>query len=333
MSHKFTRLELYELVWSEPLRKLAKQFGISDVAIAKRCRKSNIPLPGLGYWAKKEAGKKVFQAPFPPRGLGQSDVITIGDNDRYGWRQQESDEELLAATITPPPPFPDGLPEVTARAKELVGKVRAIGSLKNPHPAIAKLLQEDEERREKQKASRWPSSFDAPLFDSPFERRRLRVINSLMLAYARYGCAPSLNGREADSLSIQVGDQRLGFGVGPVNPNPERQYPRKPIPADAKMKVELSWYQPPPEIKFRWQDEDDARLEDQLKDIAIGLVIAGEWAYRDSIRRHYEHRLCRQRRLKEEIQRKKDEAARKERERLEKIEADRRNKLIAESLA
>lgn len=76
MSHKFTRLELYELVWSEPLRKLAKQFGISDVAIAKRCRKSNIPLPGLGYWAKKEAGKKVFQAPFPPRGLGQSDVIT-----------------------------------------------------------------------------------------------------------------------------------------------------------------------------------------------------------------------------------------------------------------
>ena len=99
------------------------------------------------------------------------------------------------------------------------------------------------------------------------------------------------------------------------------------------MKVELSWYQPPPEIKFRWQDEDDARLEDQLKDIAIGLVIAGEWAYRDSIRRHYEHRLCRQRRLKEEIQRKKDEAARKERERLEKIEADRRNKLIAESLA
>lgn len=56
MSHKFTRLELYELVWSGPLRKLAKRFGVSDVAIAKRCRKSNIPLPGLGCWAL-----------FPPR--------------------------------------------------------------------------------------------------------------------------------------------------------------------------------------------------------------------------------------------------------------------------
>ena len=118
MSHKFTRLELYQLVWSEPLRKLAKPFGISDVAIAKRCRKSNIPLPGLGYWAKKEAGKQVFQPAFPPRGLGQSDVVTIGGTERYGWGREESDEELLAATITPPPPFSGGLPEVTARAQQ-----------------------------------------------------------------------------------------------------------------------------------------------------------------------------------------------------------------------
>jgi len=40
MSHKFTRFELYQLVWSEPLRKLAKRFGIADVAIGKRCRRS-----------------------------------------------------------------------------------------------------------------------------------------------------------------------------------------------------------------------------------------------------------------------------------------------------
>jgi len=331
MSHKFTRLELYQLVWSEPLRKLAQRFGISDVAIAKRCRRSNIPLPGIGYWAKKEAGKQVFQPMFPPRGLGQSDVVTIGGDDRY--RREESDEELLAATITPPPPFPNGLPEVTLRAKQLVGKVRASASLANSHPSIARLLQEDEQRREKQKASRWPSTFDAPLFDSPFERRRLRLMNSLLLALSRCGCAPSLHGRDADSLAVQVGDQRVGFTVGPVNPKPERQYPQKPIPADAKMKAELTWYQPPPEIKVRWEDEDIARLEDQLEEIAIGLVVAGEWVYRHSLRRHYEYRLCRQQRLKDEIRRNKEEAARKERQRLEKIEADRRNQLIAETVA
>lgn len=331
MSHKFTRLELYQLVWSEPLRKLAQRFGISDVAIAKRCRRSNIPLPGVGYWAKKGVGKQVFQPVFPPRGLGQSDVVTIGGNDRY--RSEESDEELLAATITSPPPFPDGLPEVTARARELVGKVRATASLANPHPSIARLLQEDEQRREKQKASRWPLSFNAPLFDSPFERRRLRLMNSLLLAFSHCGCAPSLYGREADSLAVHVGDQRVGFTVGPSNAKPERQYPLKPIPADVKMKLELTWYQPPPEIKVRWQDEDNARMEDQLEEIAIGLVAAGEWMYRVSLRRYYEYRRDRQRELKDQIRRRNEEAARKERQRLEKIEADRRNQLIAEAVA
>ena len=55
MSTRLTRAELYQFVWSEPLRKLSKRFGISDVALAKRCRAANIPLPGLGYWTKKEA--------------------------------------------------------------------------------------------------------------------------------------------------------------------------------------------------------------------------------------------------------------------------------------
>ena len=292
MSHKFTRLELYELVWSEPLRRLAQRFGISDVAIAKRCRKSNIPLPGIGYWAKKEAGKQVFQPALPPRGLGQFDFVIIGGKERYGWVRQESDEELLAATITPPPPFPERLPEVAACARQLVGRVRAIASLANPHPSVAGLLQEDEQRRERQKASRWPSSFDAPLFDSPFQRRRLRLVNSLLLAFSRCGCAPSLYGREADSLTIHVGDERVSFTVGPVNGKPERQYPPKPVPADAKMKVELTWYQPPPEINLRWQDKEKARLEDQLEDIAIGLTVAGEWMYRESLRRNYEYRFA-----------------------------------------
>jgi hypothetical protein len=34
-----TREELYELVWSEPLVDLAQDFNLSDVALAKRCRK------------------------------------------------------------------------------------------------------------------------------------------------------------------------------------------------------------------------------------------------------------------------------------------------------
>jgi len=40
-----TRQKLYEMVWSEPMISLAKSFGISDVALAKRCRAVNVPIP------------------------------------------------------------------------------------------------------------------------------------------------------------------------------------------------------------------------------------------------------------------------------------------------
>ncbi len=53
-----SRQELYDMVWSKPVVKIAKEFGISDVGVAKICKKMNIPKPGLGYWAKKEFGKR-----------------------------------------------------------------------------------------------------------------------------------------------------------------------------------------------------------------------------------------------------------------------------------
>jgi hypothetical protein len=46
---KLTREEIYQRVWSKPATLLAKDLGISDVAIAKICKKLNIPKPYSGY--------------------------------------------------------------------------------------------------------------------------------------------------------------------------------------------------------------------------------------------------------------------------------------------
>jgi hypothetical protein len=48
----WNRQELDEEVWQFPLRKLAVEYGISDVDLAKVCRKLEIPLPGLGHWIR-----------------------------------------------------------------------------------------------------------------------------------------------------------------------------------------------------------------------------------------------------------------------------------------
>ena len=63
----FNRQGLYALIWEKPVVRVAKRFGISDVALRKICKKHDVPLPPLGYWAKLAHGKKVTQPPLPPR--------------------------------------------------------------------------------------------------------------------------------------------------------------------------------------------------------------------------------------------------------------------------
>ena len=59
------REELYQLVWVEPISTVAKQYGLSDVGLAKTCKRHKIPKPERGYWAKKVSGKPVRRISLP----------------------------------------------------------------------------------------------------------------------------------------------------------------------------------------------------------------------------------------------------------------------------
>lgn len=63
---KLSREELFEKVWSKSGTKLSEELGVSDVAIAKRCKKLNVPSPPRGYWAKLEAGHRLERPKLPP---------------------------------------------------------------------------------------------------------------------------------------------------------------------------------------------------------------------------------------------------------------------------
>lgn len=60
-----TREELYSLAWAKPMTQVARDFGISDRALAKICAKRQVPVPPRGYWARKSAGQHVQQLPLP----------------------------------------------------------------------------------------------------------------------------------------------------------------------------------------------------------------------------------------------------------------------------
>src|SRR5208282_4420062 len=71
----FTREALYKLVWSESTRILSKRFGISDVGLARVCRRANIPTPDRGYWARVAAGQECEKTPLPPVESAGANVI------------------------------------------------------------------------------------------------------------------------------------------------------------------------------------------------------------------------------------------------------------------
>lgn len=61
-----SREELYELVWSTPMQKLAETYGLSDRGLAKTCARHFIPVPPRGYWAKLGAGQLVKKTKLRP---------------------------------------------------------------------------------------------------------------------------------------------------------------------------------------------------------------------------------------------------------------------------
>src|SRR5690606_5437490 len=84
VAREFSRQEFYEMVWSRLMTHLAKDFALSDVALHKICRKHGIPTPPVGWWAKRQAGKKVRQTPLPAAEPLAADRIVIAAPELRG---------------------------------------------------------------------------------------------------------------------------------------------------------------------------------------------------------------------------------------------------------
>jgi hypothetical protein len=75
--HYFRREALHELVWTAPVLEVAQRLGVSDVALAKLCRRSAIPVPGRGYWARVDSGQQIGRTPLPPPPEGLPELLRI----------------------------------------------------------------------------------------------------------------------------------------------------------------------------------------------------------------------------------------------------------------
>jgi hypothetical protein len=101
-SQRLTRKALIEAIWLEPMRILAPRLGVSDVSLAKTCRRAGIPVPERGFWAKRRAGAREVVPKLPPRPLGIPEEVFIGRGNPSYWEDRLTQREILEPI---PPPF------------------------------------------------------------------------------------------------------------------------------------------------------------------------------------------------------------------------------------
>jgi len=77
-SASFTREQLYQRVWSEPLAVVARKVGLSSNALTKICNRLLVPCPPRGYWTRKNGGRTAARPPLPEAPGQSTDRVRIG---------------------------------------------------------------------------------------------------------------------------------------------------------------------------------------------------------------------------------------------------------------
>jgi hypothetical protein len=88
---RYRRDELYDQIWKRPMREVAKDYGVTDVALRKTCRKLDVPLPPQGHW-NKPADRRGEAPPLPKLKPGQPEEL-VRERFRYPVAAEPSPEQ------------------------------------------------------------------------------------------------------------------------------------------------------------------------------------------------------------------------------------------------
>ena len=227
------------------------------------------------------------------------------------------------------------LEAVRDRIAKAIGKVTIPRNVRTWHPAIEHLLSEDERRRERQESSPYSYLSDAPIFDTPFERRRLRILNSLLLATAKMSGRPSVGDPEAREICITFHHQHVAIALDrPKGPRKRKSGSRADkARRDNTLYLSIRSSTHSESDRMRWQDEEGNPLEHKLTEIVTEIVLTAERKLREGAVRHYEWWLKRRAELDEEERQRQLAAKRAARERQAKLEQARIDRLLNDAAA
>jgi hypothetical protein len=306
----YTRQQLHDLVWSGPMRDVAKKLGLSDNGLRKHCMKAFVPLPSQGHWNRVKAGQTVKTKPLPARPPGVSNTVSIGQ-----WDYHLHEKRLLEVEPIPPA-FEELIDSLRERVSRNLGQVAASKNLSPPHAAFRRQVEDDARRSTE-------STWHTPLFNSPFEKRRLRILQGLFYGLSRLDCSVDVRGREVRDIHVTVGQQYIKIEI-------DRVQSRRSNDDKPRERLKFSIIGQRGE-RMSWIDTDEQPLEAQLSTIATEIIVAGELQYREHQVWLYDDAVRRREKLKQEAIRREIEREKAERERIIKLEAARLKRLTDSS--
>jgi|GEM_PF-2230516 len=274
-----TRAELFNLVWNEPMRTLAPKFGLSDVGLAKLCRRNAIPRPPVGYWATREGKRR--RPKLPSATVNQNETILI----------TPSEIRKVDATSDLPKDISDLVTSLNRAEVTVPATCRRSYAMFEEWDASV--------RQDPWLSNRRPSL-------SPIEKRRRRILFALTRQIEKWD--GRLISVDQHRFKVEFGKDDVTFTLRepsnkidrPLTQQERRWWPDRRTTPDlrpsGKLRLLIEAYFDRP-IQKSWSDLEGKPLESRLHDVLLGLLIALAEDRRRRLHREEEERL---RRLREQ---------------------------------
>ena len=304
MQAAYDREELYRKVWEQPLLKIAKEYGVSAVALGKTCKKLSVPVPGRGHWAKlAHRHKSVKQPPLPRLDkvpvIYRSPVVqrkpTMSDpNDS----EFAAINQLLSSGALNPP-----LLDSTARPHPLIRHTASLLRSRSRKDEHGILLPREQD------------GLDVKVSERTLERA-LQVMWQVIAALERQGFSVEVS--EGRTVAL-INGERVSFVIEEPVRKVVTKRPRVPNPTDRWDYDEEVTHEPVGQLtlliqvstwgkyeqRTRWSDAKIQRIESVVGDFVAGLMRTAV-ALRRQAEEQKQRELEERKRAEEAVQLRKD---------------------------
>lgn len=311
-----TRQDLYDQIWSMPVSRACRLYGLSDVSLANICDDWEIPRPPRGYWSKKRNGKPVRQKKLKP--------IEEGNPVIFSYQPQPAMESETQRE-------PTASERQRSFEKRPENRIQLPTQLVDPHPLVSRTgtsirnARPNDEGLVRPRAQKCLNLSVSPdLID-----RSLLILDTLIKALETRGLRVSVVDGEYSRTEARVLDEGIGFKLFEATVLKERPPTKQEINWELRLNPNRKFYTMVPSGKLVlkitdgsglqrcWTDRSDRRVEQFLNSFIVGLVRAAEIVKQqriDAEKRRKEAEEAKLRRQEEEQQRQAEERRRREEE-------------------